>query len=550
MVDNTSPPPPPPDLEKLRLETELEAFKKLQAQAKAEEKQRELEAQIRLDTEKVIMKRMEDMRRAQEEAKQEIELAKREAERVVTEKLQAERKAQMQLELERERAASDHVQRLEAEIRENLRNEAELLKSMREAEVAEARRVEKLHRTTMEETIQYLRELVSIAAEKVILPIENDGEDTKRIIIKDLAQVAEVTIARSVEDDLSREGPEKMLGYSQHCNGKSENDIQHPIPKSALEPKFDGVDLKPHHGTTEEPIQTEKPGSSDDDFLASSPRQLSDIFSRTSRSLSSASSQSSESDPGDLPEAPEPPNWGQSSSREASTASPGIEGGRRSRPHFQYQWQNEAEDEEPYNQRYAPYHDNYWQQSYHHDEYAQWPVNDIVERIVQTLIFRLQGFQFGSPRYDRAYSTSASSEAERVFPSASDSDAPPQLHSKFSKQTDVFEFRVDSTRASSPSASRATFDHDTPNLLTESENVVRRGNATPEHQTTGDRARSPDSMTHLSTVVQFTSPTHDIDAPSTGSLRTAPSKLWEPPSTKPRQKSAVAMWSRSTSDDA
>jgi hypothetical protein len=526
------------------LEIELATLKKFEDQAKAEEKQREVEAQIRQDTERVVMKRMEDMQRAQEEAKQEIEHAKREAERSITEKLQAERQAQIELELERERAASDHIQRLEAQIRDELIKEAQMMKRLREAEVAESRRIEKLHRTALEETMQYLRELISMAAEKFSLPAEGGGEDAGRIIIKDFGQMAEVTIADSTQEDLRQEAPEKMLTsspYQAHCDSKPENDPQDSRPPSALGPTFGNVDIESNHGS-EEPTPRVSSSGRDELFKVSRPSQLSDLFS------SPALSQGIESDRGSLPEAPDPPSWPPSKSQSNSSTS--SETGDEHRFHKP---QNDIYDEEPYNQpRHAPYDEQYWHQYYYRDQYDQWLVDDMVDRIVQTLIFRLQGFQYANnnPGHDRAFSTTASSEAERVFAweseeectELSDNDEP-RLHTRAGKQTNVFEFRVYSTRSNSPSLSATTIHHDSSAPFVRLSTPMERDETARAHQVVYDGTRSPDSMTHLSTTVHFNSPPPDVRATLGESSQLASSKLWKPPSPKPSLVPA-AMWTQ------
>ncbi|VUC35069.1 unnamed protein product [Clonostachys rosea] len=86
--------PPSPDPEKIRLEVELAAYKKVREIAEADEGRTELEMQIRKDAEEAFHRRMEEMRRAQEEAKKEIEKAKKAAERAARERIAAEKKAE------------------------------------------------------------------------------------------------------------------------------------------------------------------------------------------------------------------------------------------------------------------------------------------------------------------------------------------------------------------------------------------------------------------------------------------------------------------------
>ncbi|VUC26958.1 unnamed protein product [Clonostachys rosea] len=130
--------PPPPDPEKLRLQAELKAFKAAQEQAKATERQRELEAQIRKDAEHAFQRRMEDMRKAQEEAKREIEKAREEAERAMRERVEAEAQAQE----ERRKAHAELVQKVEQDTRRRLQAELEASEEMRRREAKQREEIE------------------------------------------------------------------------------------------------------------------------------------------------------------------------------------------------------------------------------------------------------------------------------------------------------------------------------------------------------------------------------------------------------------------------
>ena len=101
--------PPEPDPEKIRLEAEVAAFKKVQEEANAAEKQREIEAQTRKDAEALFRRRMEDRRKAEEEAQKKIEAARIEAERAARERAEVE----MEAEEEMQNAYNESIQRAE-----------------------------------------------------------------------------------------------------------------------------------------------------------------------------------------------------------------------------------------------------------------------------------------------------------------------------------------------------------------------------------------------------------------------------------------------------
>ncbi|CAG9982116.1 unnamed protein product [Clonostachys byssicola] len=130
--------PPPPDPEKLKLEAEIRAYKAAQEQAKAAERQRELEAQIRKDAEGAFQRRMDDMRKAQEDAKREIGRAKAEAERAMRERVEAEAQAQE----ERRKAHAELVQKVEQDTRRRLQAELEASEEMRRQEAKQREEIE------------------------------------------------------------------------------------------------------------------------------------------------------------------------------------------------------------------------------------------------------------------------------------------------------------------------------------------------------------------------------------------------------------------------
>jgi hypothetical protein len=133
----------------------VEAYKAQERATQAEQRQREVEANIRQEAETAFQRRMEDMRLAQEEAKRDIEKARIEAEQAAREKIQAEQE-------EKQRRAREHAQTMaEAEEKARLRFEAEWkAKEERMAVEEQARRTRETGKArTVEEVLSSVESL-------------------------------------------------------------------------------------------------------------------------------------------------------------------------------------------------------------------------------------------------------------------------------------------------------------------------------------------------------------------------------------------------------
>ncbi|RSL91798.1 hypothetical protein CEP51_000020 [Fusarium floridanum] len=178
-------PPPVPrekDPEKIRLAAKIAEFKAIEEKLKAEEKQRELEAQIRKEAEDAFARRMQAMRDAQEKAKKEIEEARLEAEKAARERMEAERKA------EGERSQEQAEAMAAAEEKARLRFEAEMkVAEMRRQAEAEARaKVEEEARLKFEAAAKAAAEAAEMqrkaeAEEKVRLRFEAERKAAEEI---------------------------------------------------------------------------------------------------------------------------------------------------------------------------------------------------------------------------------------------------------------------------------------------------------------------------------------------------------------------------------
>ncbi|KAF5706044.1 hypothetical protein FGLOB1_7643 [Fusarium globosum] len=192
------PSPPREDPEKLALLAELDKFKRMEANAKAVEEEREAEAMIRREAEEAFIRRMEDMKLAQDEAKREIDRARIEAEKAANDRMEMERQAQKKREEENLRAVAEAekaaMERLRAEreaeeerskrfneFAKNLEKEVRLKVEMeKRAELAErdarAKQSEDLERLAKLKMIKSMDEIVSLTKKRVLDDLVTDGE--------------------------------------------------------------------------------------------------------------------------------------------------------------------------------------------------------------------------------------------------------------------------------------------------------------------------------------------------------------------------------------
>ncbi|RSL44826.1 hypothetical protein CEP53_011039 [Fusarium sp. AF-6] len=195
-------PPPAPrekDPEKIRLAAKIAEFKAIEEKRKAEEKQRELEAQIRKEAEDAFARRMQAMRDAQEKAKKEIEEATLEAEKASRERMEAEQKAEggRSQEYAEAMAAAEEKARLrfEAEMRRQAEVEARA-KAEEETRLkfeAAAKAAEMQRKAEAEEKarLQFEAQLRAEAEMKAAEERRKEDDDEER------ARAAELARARS-----------------------------------------------------------------------------------------------------------------------------------------------------------------------------------------------------------------------------------------------------------------------------------------------------------------------------------------------------------------
>ena len=232
------PAPPPPDPEKIRLEAEVAAFKKVQEEAKAAEKQREIEAQIRKDAEDNFQRRMEDMRKAQEEAQKEIERARIEAERAARERIEAERKA----EDERQKAHNEAMQRAEQNARMRFEAELKAAEERRKQEEEDRKRAEEAARIRLEAAIKAEAEAKAAADKKAaeeVARLKQIEEDAKRKAEADAAAKVEkekADAAAKAEADAAakKEAEELKKKYQEEAKAKFEEAAKKKSDKAPI----------------------------------------------------------------------------------------------------------------------------------------------------------------------------------------------------------------------------------------------------------------------------------------------------------------------------
>lgn len=557
--------PPAPDEEKIRLEAEIKAYKRLQEEIKADEQRQEREAQIRREAEDSFQRRLDDMQRAKQEAEKEIERARIEAERTVREKMQAERQAQLEAELERERITGAHIRRLEAELRESQRKEAE----------AEIIRVEKLAYVARSDTFEHYISRVDRMIETLVSRVGPGEEDVKRITSHNPSEEGEDTASQSAGTAtpslfLSEQSQEPETPETVNSN---QREPSLPRAQSQLEQRGEDRQIKSSRGPSKAPSVVERKENSRSSLPSSSPPR---VFAPTSRPRSTTSSKARNRELDDLLNDQDPPEWpGAAQTRASSCSSSSSEpsssvsgSGRSHRGAFGREGHPPSEDddqEETFDG--AQWHDyqyGTWKDPYHRDEYAPIWVEKAVDRIVGALFSRLGGpppfgqgpqYGYGQPFYPHTapYDPQTMDRMSCHSQSTADSSAcqtptrhhhPPSFYAE-AEDEDTRRIWVEDDDAS-PGAGGA--DLNLKGLPPRGDHIERVTEVLNEKLERRDGARSPASTAN-SIDVQIEGPTmRMINAPSRDPCPVLGSKLWEPPgNTQQLRNPQTRMWSADSS---
>ena len=572
--------PPAPDEEKMRLEAEIRAYKKVQEDFKAAELQQEREAQIRKDAEDAFQRRLDAMQRAKQDAEKEIERARIEAERTVREKMQAERQAQLEAELERERITGAHIRRLEAELRESQRKETE----------AEISRVEKLAYVAKADTFEQYISRVDRMIETLVSRIGPGEEDVRRITSRNSSEEGEDAASRSDGTAtpslfLSEQSQEPATPATLDSR---QRELSLPRVQSQSEQRGeDGQSNKSSRGPSKAPSVVERKESGRRSLPSSSPPR---VFASTSGARSTTSSKARNRELDDLLNDQDPPVWrgaaptrASRSSSSASEPSSSVSGGSRShRGGFgqEEHLPSESDDqEETFDQaQWAEYQygtwenpyqqDPYQQGPYHQDEYAPEWVERIVDRIFGALVSRFgapppfgpgpgPGYGYGQPFYPHTapYVPPTADTMSCHSQSIAESSAcqTPTRHPNspsFYAEAEYEDTRRTWMRDGDASSSAGVgAGVDIKGLPPRGDHIERIAEVMNEKLERRDGARSPASTTN-SIDVQIEGPTmrmidaasHDDPCPFLGS------KLWEPPAkTQELHNPRMRMWSASPS---